>query len=64
MGLFDKTKRQRTNWRKKLKAERAAVINEAIAGIKEKMREVPTEWHRGYFSAITTLELMRDKPFS
>lgn len=53
-------KKPRYNWRKKLKDERAAVIDEAISELRGKMRDVPVEWHRGYNSAITTLEIMKD----
>lgn len=53
-------KRKRTNWRKELKAERNRVLDEAIVEIRRKMRDVPESWKRGYYSAITTLELMRD----
>jgi hypothetical protein len=52
-------KKQRINWKKKLKDERSVVINEAISSLRIKMREVPKEWHRGYSSAITTLEIMK-----
>ena len=53
-------KRPRKNWKKELRLERGRVIDEAITEIKNRMRTVPNEWHRGYSSAITTLELMKD----
>lgn len=53
-------KKPRKNWKKELRLERNRVLNEAITEIKNKMRNVPKEWHRGYFSAITTLEIMKN----
>lgn len=52
-------KKPRTNWKKKLNDERSEVIDEAILELRAKMRDVPAEWHRGYNSAITTLESMK-----
>lgn len=57
---WEPPRKQRTNWKKKLKDERGAVIDEAISEIRSKMREVPAQWRRGYSSAITTLEMMRN----
>ena len=51
-----------TNWKKKYEAERNLVIDEAIIKLKEQMRGKPAEWARGYNSAITTLEMMREQP--
>lgn len=53
--------RPRKNWKKELKLEKNRVIDEAIQEIRKKMRTIPKEWERGYHSAITTLELMKDK---
>jgi len=67
MSLFKETfstlrKKPKNNWKKKYEEERNLVINEAIAALKNKMRDpsIPKEWHRGYNSAITTLELLKD----
>lgn len=57
---FPPAKRKRTNWKKELKKERDRTINEVITKLKDEMRGKPKEWHRGYYSAITTLELMKD----
>ena len=50
------------NWRKKYEAERAMVITEAINKLKWEMRLKPPEWMRGYNSAISVLELMKERP--
>ena len=52
-------KKKRTNWRDKFKRQRAEVIDEAIAKIRDEMRCKPKEWRNGYYSAITQLELMK-----
>ena len=54
-------KRKRTNWKKEIKRERDKTIDEAIASIKGKMRNIPKGWERGYNSAITTLEVMKNE---
>ena len=55
----NKPKTKRTNWKKEIKAEREKVINETISHLKEQLRDVPMEWKRGYYSAITKLEIMK-----
>lgn len=59
LGKIKTEKKLRKNWPKELKKERNKVIDEAIKSLKSKMRSVPIEWHRGYNSAITTLEIMK-----
>ena len=57
--IFQKLQnKKRVNWKKKLKDERATVLNEAIDLIRRKARMEPKEYQRGYFSAITTLEIL------
>lgn len=60
LGKIKTEKKPRKNWPKELKKERNNTINEAIDGLRSKMRSVPAEWHRGYNSAITTLEVMKN----
>lgn len=57
---FNLKKKQRIDWRRELRNERNKVLTEAINDLKGKMRTVPKQWHRGYFSAITTLEGMKN----
>ncbi len=52
--------KKKVNWIQELKAERNRVLDEAIIKIKGEMRLKPTEWHRGYYSAITQLEIMKN----
>ena len=56
---WEPTKKPRINWKKEIKAERNKVIDEALKALQDKRRDVPEAWHRGYNSAITTLELMK-----
>lgn len=53
-------KKSRINWKKEIRLVRNKTINEAIEKIKLEIREVPEQWHRGYYSAITQLEVMKD----
>jgi len=61
LGNIKTEKKPRKNWPKEFKKERNKTIDEAINSLKSKMRNVPTEWHRGYNSAITTLEIMKSE---
>ena len=53
-------RKARANWGKEIKKERNRVIDEAINKLKDERRTKPVQWHRGYNSAITTLEIMKD----
>jgi len=53
-------KKPRTNWRKEIKLERNRVLDEAILLLRRELREVPEAYKRGYNSAITKLEIMKD----
>lgn len=52
--------KKRVNWKQEIKKERNKVLNEAIDTIKQDMRSKPTEWNRGYYSAITELEKLKN----
>lgn len=56
---FKTVKKKRINWKSEVRKERARVLDEAISHIKDEMRGVPEQWHRGYFSAITKLEILK-----
>ena len=60
LGGVKVKKKPRKNWPKEFKKERNKTLNEAITNLRLKMRSMPVEWHRGYNSAITTLEIMKD----
>ena len=59
LGNIKTEKKPRKSWPKEFKKERNKTIDEAIGALRLKMRSVPIEWHRGYNSAITTLEIMK-----
>ena len=61
LGGIKTEKKPRKNWPKLFKNERNKTIDEAISALKSKMRAAPIEWHRGYNSAITTLEIMKNE---
>lgn len=54
-------KKTRINWKKEIRKVRNATLSEAIESMKLEIREVPEQWHRGYYSAITQLEVMKDE---
>lgn len=58
MALRDAPKRKSA--KQQVKECRITTINEAIDKLKDEMRAKPKDWARGYNSAITQLEIMRD----
>ena len=60
LGKIKTERKPRKNWPKEFKKERNKTIDEAIETLRSKMRAVPIEWHRGYNSAVTTLEIMKN----
>jgi hypothetical protein len=54
-------KKVRINWKKEIRKVRNSTIQEAIDKIAIESGRVPTEWQRGYYSAITQLETMKDE---
>lgn len=51
----------RANKRRKLRETAAIVIADAIERIREAAKQKPADWQRGYNSAITQLEMMREE---
>lgn len=51
--------KKRVNWKQELKKERGRTIDEAISLLRKEMRGIPENWKRGYYSAITKLEIMK-----
>jgi DNA-binding transcriptional regulator YdaS (Cro superfamily) len=51
----------KTALEKAIAETRASTIAEAIGHLRSELRGKPTDWQRGYNSAITALEIMRDQ---
>lgn len=51
----------RSSKRKLLRDTAEMVISDAIERIREAAKQKPEEWQRGYNSAITQLEMMREE---
>ena len=65
LGILMNNIKKRVNWKSKYRKAKEEAVSEvveyAIQELRGKIRSVPKEWHRGYFSAISTLEMMIDK---
>lgn len=61
LGSIKTEKKPRINWRKEIKKERNRTLDEAICAMRLKIRSAPVEWRRGFYSAITTLEIMKNE---
>lgn len=54
------SKNKRVNWRKEFKLERQRVLNEVHDALLRHKRTIPKDWERGYMSAVTTVEILKD----
>jgi len=55
------TKKKRINWKKELKECRAKTLQEVRDALIAHKREIPKDWHIGYMSAVTCVEILKNK---
>lgn len=54
-------KKKRTNWKKELKECRAKTLQEVRDALIAHKRDITRDWHIGYMSAVTVVEIMQIK---
>lgn len=54
-------KKPRINWKKEVERQKTELCKNLICSLESEIRSVPKAWHRGYYSAITRIELMLEK---
>lgn len=54
-------KKPRVNWKKELKECRAKTLQEVIDALIAHKRDIHRDWHIGYMSAVTVVEIMQIK---
>ena len=59
VGDMQKPKRKST--KKQVKESRDDLINEILAKMVDKKRSIPKEWERGFLSAMSVVEMMKDE---
>lgn len=60
-AVGDMQKPKRKNTKKQVKESRDELINEILAKMVDKKRSIPKEWERGFLSAMSVVEMMRDE---
>ena len=53
------TKKKRVNWKNELKECKTKTLQEVRDALIAHKRDIPKDWHIGYMSAITVLEIMQ-----
>jgi hypothetical protein len=59
MPDFKLEKKKRTNWKKELKECRAKTLQEVRDALIAHKRDITRDWHIGYMSAVTVVEIMQ-----
>ncbi len=59
VGDMQKPKRKST--KKQIKESKEELLNEILAKMVDKKRSIPKEWERGFLSAMSVVEMMRDE---
>lgn len=60
-AVTDMQKPKRKSAKKQVKESRNDLINEILAKMVDKKRSIPKEWERGFLSAMSVVEMMRDE---
>lgn len=60
-AVSDMQKPKRKSTKKQVKESRDELINEILAKMVDKKRSIPKEWERGFLSAMSVVEMMRDE---
>jgi len=53
-------KKPRINWKKEIKKQKLELCQDIIEKLNNEIRGLPSTWHRGYYSAITQIEHIKD----
>jgi len=59
--VSDMQKPKRKSTKKQVKESRDDLINEILAKMVDKKRSIPKEWERGFLSAMSVVEMMKDE---
>lgn len=54
-------KPKRKSTKKQIKESKEELLNEMLAKMVDKKRSIPKEWERGFLSAMSVVEMMRDE---
>ena len=60
-AVSDMQKPKRKSTKKQIKESKDELLNEILAKMVDKKRSIPKEWERGFLSAMSVVEMMRDE---
>lgn len=60
-SVSDMQKPKRKSTKKQVKESRDDLINEILAKMVDKKRSIPKEWERGFLSAMSVVEMIKDE---
>ena len=60
-AVSDMQKPKRKSTKKQIKESKDELLNEILAKMVDKKRSIPKEWERGFLSAMSVIEMMRDE---
>lgn len=60
-AVSDMQKPKRKSTKKQIKESKEELLNEILAKMVDKKRSIPKEWERGFLSAMSVIEMMKDE---
>ncbi len=60
-AVSDMQKPKRKSTKKQIKESKDELLNEILAKMVDKKRSIPKEWEKGFLSAMSVVEMMRDE---
>lgn len=61
LSLFHVEKKKRKSARKQVKEAKDKQINDILEAMRSKKREIPRDWLRGFYSAMSVVESFKDE---
>lgn len=60
-AVNDMQKPKRKSTKKQIKESKEDLLNEILAKIVDKKRSIPKDWEKGFLSAMSVIEMMKDE---
>lgn len=60
-AVSDMQKPKRKSTKKQIKESKDELLNEILAKMVDKKRSIPKDWEKGFLSAMSVVEMMRDE---
>lgn len=60
-AVNDMQKPKRKSTKKQIKESKEDLLNEILAKMVDKKRSIPKDWEKGFLSAMSVIEMMKDE---